>query len=86
MSLGLGSPMAVGLASRGFCPMSPGTPPVGAKDFAEANRIEQEGPTRCRAAIVITYKYAHTIPIGALRAGADVVREIDAASEDGPSN
>ena len=77
--LGLGSPMAVGLASRGFARCRLGRPGW-RKDFAEATELSKKVDPVSRA-IVITYKYAHTIPIGALCAGADVVREIDAAAK-----
>ena len=77
--LGLGSPMAVGLASRGFARCRLGRPGW-REDFAEATELSKKVDPVSRA-IVITYKYVHTIPIGALRAGADVVREIDAAAK-----
>ena len=77
--LGLGSPMAVGLASRGFARCRLGHPGW-RRDFAEATELSKKVDPVSRA-IVIAYKYAHTIPIGALRAGADVVREIDAAAK-----
>ena len=77
--LGLGSPMAVGLASRGFARCRLGHPGW-RRDFAEATELSKKVDPVSRA-IVIAYKYVHTIPIGALRAGADVVREIDAAAK-----
>ena len=77
--LGLGSPMAVGLASRGFARCRLGHPGW-RSDFAEATELSKKVDPVSRA-IVIAYKYVHTIPIGALRAGADVVREIDAAAK-----
>jgi hypothetical protein len=77
--LGLGSPMAVGLASRGFARCRLGRPGW-RKDFDEASELSKNVDPVSRA-IVVTYKYCHTIPIGALQAGADMVREIDDAAK-----
>ena len=77
--MGLGSPMAVGLASRGFARCRLGLPGW-RKDFDEASELSKNVDPVSRA-IVVTYKYCHTIPIGALQAGADMVREIDDAAK-----
>ena len=56
--------------------MSPWRSPGWRKDFDEASELSKKVDPVSRA-IVVTYKYCHTIPIVALQAGADVVREID---------
>ncbi len=77
--MGLGSPMAVGLAARGFARCRLGRPGW-RKDFDEASELSKKVDPVSRA-IVVAYKYCHAIPIGALQAGDDAVREIDEAAK-----
>ena len=77
--LGLGSPMAAGLAARGFARCRLGRPGW-RKDFDEASELSKKVDPVSRA-IVVSYKYIHAIPIGALQAGDDAVREIDEAAK-----
>ena len=77
--MGLGSPMAVGLAARGFARCRLGRTGW-RKDFAEASELSKKVDPVSRA-IVVTYKYIHAIPIGALQAGDDAVREIGEAAK-----
>ena len=80
--LGLGSPMAVGLASRGFARCRLGRPGW-RKDFAEATELSKKRrPGVARDASSPTSTLT-PFPSERCRAGADVVREIDAAAEDG---
>jgi len=77
--LGLGSPMAVALAARGFARCRLGRPGW-RKDFDQATELSKKVDPLSRA-IVVTYKYSHAIPICAVQVGDDAVREIDEAAK-----
>ncbi len=77
--MGLGSPMAAALASRGLARCRLGRPGW-RKDLDEASEMSKKVDP-VSYAIVVGYKYVHTVHIGALRAGDDVVREIDEAAK-----
>ena len=77
--MGLGSPMAAALAARGFARCRLGRPGW-RNDLDEASELGKNLDPLSRA-LIIAYKWFHTISIGALRAGDDVVREIDEAAK-----
>ena len=77
--MGLGSPMAAALAARGFARCRLGHQGW-RKDFDEASELSKHVDLLSQA-IVVAFKYLHTIHIGALQAGDDVVREIDEATK-----
>ncbi len=77
--MGLGSPMAAALAARGFARCRLGHHGW-RKDFDDASELSKHVDPLSQA-IVVAFKYLHTIHIGALQAGDDVIREIDEATK-----
>jgi len=73
--MGLGSPLAVALAARGFARCRLGRQGW-REDFDDASQLSKKVDPLSHA-VVIGWKCVHTIPIGALRAGDDVLREVD---------
>ena len=72
--MGLGSPMAVALAARGFARCRLGQRGW-RKDFDDATHLSKNVDPASRA-IILTYKYFHTITIGALQPSDDVLHEV----------
>lgn len=73
--MGLGSPMGVALAARGFARCRLGHRGW-LQDFNRATELSKDVDPVSRA-IILAYKYSHAIPIGALRPGDGVLREVE---------
>jgi hypothetical protein len=73
--MGLGSPMAVALAARGFARCRLGRQGW-RKDFDDASELSKKVDPLSHA-LVVAWKCVHAIPIGALRAGDEVLRAVD---------
>jgi class 3 adenylate cyclase len=73
--MGLGSPMGVALAARGFARCRLGRQGW-RKDFDDATQLSKNADLVSRA-IILTFKYLHTILIGALHPSDDVLHEVD---------
>ena len=73
--MGLGSPMGAALAARGFARCRLGRRGW-REDFDDATRLSKGADPASRA-IILTFKYLHTIPIGALSPSDDVLHEVN---------